>query len=187
LRPQPAPPDLLRRLPRASVVSATTLQLMLEMPVPEVGSGPEPQNRARPVAMRPAKVEPISETQHVVRDALSNVILDRKLETVHNECIRRTLEQHARRWTGSDKTAGTKAGTKSRMAQPRGRYLPVEVRRQVWRRDEGRCAFVSADWRRCGATYKLEFHHVDVQSTTASTPGGLRLGAAVRKSRSKDR
>ena len=30
----------------------------------------------------------------------------------------------------------------------------------MWRRDEGRCAFVSADGRRCGATYKLEFHHL---------------------------
>jgi 5-methylcytosine-specific restriction endonuclease McrA len=178
LRPQPAPPDLLRRLPRASAVSATTPQLMLAVPVPEVGSGPEPQIPVLPVLpvpIRPAKLEPISETQHVlrvtvpqafvddleaVRDALSHVIPDRQLEKVLHECIRRTLEQHVRRRTGSDKTAETKAEKIDRKAPPRGRYLPVQVRRQVWRRDEGRCAFVSADGRRCGATYKLEFHHV---------------------------
>jgi 5-methylcytosine-specific restriction endonuclease McrA len=175
LRPRPAPPDLLRRLPQPPADSTSTPQLMLAVPVPEVGSGPEPQIQARPVPIRPAKLDPISETQHVlrvtvpqafvddleaVRDALSHVIPDRKLDKVLHECIRRTLEQHARRRTGSDKTTGSKAGKTDRKAQPRGRYLPVEVRRQVWQRDEGRCAFVSADGRRCGATYKLEFHHV---------------------------
>jgi 5-methylcytosine-specific restriction endonuclease McrA len=175
LRPQPAPPDLLRRLPRASATCITTPQLLLAVPVPEVGSAPEPQIQARPVSIRPAKLNPISETQHdlrvtvpqafvddleAVRDALSHVIPDRKLEKVLHECIRRTLKQHSRRRTGSDKTAGTTAGKIDRKAQPRGRYLPVKVRRQVWQRDEGRCAFVSADGRRCGTTYKLEFHHV---------------------------
>jgi 5-methylcytosine-specific restriction endonuclease McrA len=144
---------------------------MLAVPVPEVGSGPEPQIQARPVPIRPAKLEPISETQHVlrvtvpqafvddleaVRDALSHIVPDRKLEKVLHECIRRTLDQHARRRTGSEKTTGKT----DRKAKPRGRYLPVEVRRQVWQRDEGRCAFVSADGRRCGATYKLEFLHI---------------------------
>jgi hypothetical protein len=70
LRPQPAPPDLLRRLPRASAVGATTPQLMLEGPVPEVGSAPEPQIQARPEPIRPAKVDPISETQHLLRVTL---------------------------------------------------------------------------------------------------------------------
>jgi 5-methylcytosine-specific restriction endonuclease McrA len=170
LRPQPAPPDLLRRLPGPSAVPPAPL-LALAVPVPEVSSGPEPQISVQPAPIRPAKLEPISETLHVlrvtvtqafvddlgaVRDALSHIIPDRKLEAVLHECIRRTLQEHARRRTGSEKTAARS----DRKAKPRGRYLPVEVRRQVWTRDGGRCAFVSADGRRCGATYKLEFHHV---------------------------
>ena len=41
------------------------------------------------------------------------------------------------------------------------RYIPAAVRRTVWLRDGGRCAFVSADGRRCGTRAFLEFHHVE--------------------------
>jgi hypothetical protein len=40
------------------------------------------------------------------------------------------------------------------------RHVPKEVRRVVWRRDGGQCAFVSADHRRCTERTFLEFHHV---------------------------
>jgi hypothetical protein len=40
-----------------------------------------------------------------------------------------------------------------------GRHIPRAVQRKVWRRDEGRCAFVGAAGR-CGETGGLQFHHV---------------------------
>jgi len=40
------------------------------------------------------------------------------------------------------------------------RHVPAAVRRKVWARDEGRCAFTSAQGRRCGETGRLEFHHL---------------------------
>ena len=40
-----------------------------------------------------------------------------------------------------------------------GRKAPVDQRRPVWDRDGERCAYVSADGRRCGSTYQLELHH----------------------------
>ncbi len=40
------------------------------------------------------------------------------------------------------------------------RSVPVEVRRLVWARDGGRCAYVAPDGRRCTATRFLEFHHI---------------------------
>ena len=40
------------------------------------------------------------------------------------------------------------------------RYIPAAVRREVWERDRGRCAFVDARGQRCRATSALEFHHV---------------------------
>ncbi len=43
----------------------------------------------------------------------------------------------------------------------RPRTIPCAVRRVVWRRDEGRCAFVSEGGKRCSATGFVEFHHVD--------------------------
>ena len=42
----------------------------------------------------------------------------------------------------------------------RSRYIPAAVRRAVWRRDSGRCAFVGGHGR-CSATAFLEFHHVE--------------------------
>jgi HNH endonuclease len=40
------------------------------------------------------------------------------------------------------------------------RHLPAEVKRVVWLRDLGRCAFVGTTGRRCGERGFLEFHHV---------------------------
>ena len=39
------------------------------------------------------------------------------------------------------------------------RHIPAAVRRMVWQRDQGRCAFVGATGR-CRETGLLEFHHV---------------------------
>jgi hypothetical protein len=40
------------------------------------------------------------------------------------------------------------------------RHIPASVKRAVWLRDGGRCAFTSAAGRRCNARGFLEFHHV---------------------------
>lgn len=45
-------------------------------------------------------------------------------------------------------------------ASLRGRYVPRGVRLEVWRRDEGRCAFVGHDGRRCEERSGLEYDHV---------------------------
>ena len=39
------------------------------------------------------------------------------------------------------------------------RYIPIDVRREVVERDEGCCAFVGTNGRRCRSTYRLQFHH----------------------------
>ncbi len=41
-----------------------------------------------------------------------------------------------------------------------GRHIPAAVRRAVWQRDEGRCAFVGRTGR-CRETAFIEFHHVE--------------------------
>src|SRR5262245_35241807 len=42
---------------------------------------------------------------------------------------------------------------------PASRHIPAEVKRAVWVRDLGRCAFAGVD-RRCDERRFLEFHHV---------------------------
>lgn len=49
-----------------------------------------------------------------------------------------------------------------RQARPKGgdtRHIPSSVKREVWKRDESRCAFAGSDGR-CSETSFLEFHHV---------------------------
>lgn len=41
------------------------------------------------------------------------------------------------------------------------RHIPAEIRRAVYERDGGRCAFVAADGQRCGERSFLELHHLD--------------------------
>jgi hypothetical protein len=44
--------------------------------------------------------------------------------------------------------------------ETRSRHIPAEVKRVVWVRDLGRCAFVGSSGHRCGERRFLEFHHV---------------------------
>jgi hypothetical protein len=175
LRPRPAPPDLFRRLPAhepcSSSLELASMGMETTSPPPPTPSPPSP---SRP----PSRLEPISEELRVlrvtvgrefaedlerVRAALSHVIPDRGLEKVLHECIRRTLRDVERRRAG-----GKARGATATSADGRKRYIPAAVRREVWRRDEGRCAFVSADGHRCASTHWVQFHHV-----VAHAKGGL--------------
>jgi hypothetical protein len=62
--------------------------------------------------------------------------------------------------------ARTKFAATDRPRAPRdaaaagSRHVPAEVKRAVWVRDLGRCAFTGTEGRRCGERGFLEFHHV---------------------------
>lgn len=47
-----------------------------------------------------------------------------------------------------------------RPPKPRSRHVPAHIRRAVNRRDDGRCAFVAKEGRRCTERRFLEWHHV---------------------------
>ncbi len=81
-----------------------------------------------------------------VPDGNPDAIIDRALTLL--------LEDVARR-----KLAVTSAARSSQPVRTRSRQIPAHVRRAVWLRDGGRCAFVSAHGRRCDERVYLEFHH----------------------------
>lgn len=58
----------------------------------------------------------------------------------------------------------------ARAANGRTRHVPASVRREVWRRDNGRCAYVGREGR-CTERGFLEYHHVEPYSVggTATT------------------
>jgi hypothetical protein len=57
------------------------------------------------------------------------------------------------------KLSATDRPGRGRSVSPGSRHIPAAVRRAVWDRDEGRCAFVGAHGR-CTERGFLEFHHV---------------------------
>jgi 5-methylcytosine-specific restriction endonuclease McrA len=57
------------------------------------------------------------------------------------------------------KFAATARPRTSRTTGGRSRHVPAAVKRAVWKRDEGQCAFVGAEGR-CTERGLLEFHHV---------------------------
>ncbi len=62
----------------------------------------------------------------------------------------------------------------------RGRHIPAGVRRAVFERDGQRCTYVDAAGRRCAATRRLEFHHVQPFALGGEhTPENLTLRCAA--------
>jgi 5-methylcytosine-specific restriction endonuclease McrA len=129
----------------------------------------------------PAKVEPVAEDRWSVRvtlDAdgktdletlralLSHKIPNGELGAVLHEAIRCGIEKHGRRKGASAPAQGRRRGggrpTRSEpvSTQPPSHYIPAGVRREVWKRDGGRCTFVGPDGGRCNSRWQLEFDHV---------------------------
>ncbi|MEX2269825.1 MAG: hypothetical protein WD690_00040 [Vicinamibacterales bacterium] len=75
-------------------------------------------------------------------------IVEHALEVLHAELLKEKAAQVAKPRVG-------KAA-----AEAKGRYIPASVKREVWRRDQGRCGFVGRDGATCGSAEGVEFHHV---------------------------
>ena len=62
-------------------------------------------------------------------------------------------------------------------AKTNSRYIPKAVKQKVWKKYNGRCAFVSGNGRRCNSDYLLQFDHYPVPYARGgpSTVDNLRL------------
>ncbi len=103
--------------------------------------------------------------RHQIPDGDPAAIVDRALTVFLEQAERTKFAATARpKPTGASRPVNGGAQVQSQRSQSRGsprrsRRIPAGVRRAVWARDEGRCAFIGADGR-CGETGFLEFHHV---------------------------
>ena len=65
---------------------------------------------------------------------------------------------------------------RARRSVANGRYVPAEIKRAVWARDGGRCAFVSEKGKRCESRVRVELDHViPVANGGQTSTGNLRL------------
>ena len=91
-----------------------------------------------------------------VQDLLRREIPDGDPGAIFDRALTLLLEDVARK-----KVAATLNPRPSRGTDPRSRHIPAEVKRKVWLRDHGQCAYVSPAGRRCRERAFLEFHHLE--------------------------
>lgn len=84
--------------------------------------------------------------RHSIPDGDIGVILDRALTLLLADVSRA-------------KCAAADRPRSCRAAKSRSRHIPAAVKREVWARDGGRCAFIG-NLGRCAETGFLEFHHI---------------------------
>jgi 5-methylcytosine-specific restriction endonuclease McrA len=179
LRPQPAPADLLRRLPGPRNDSGGSGPAPAAANGPRAAVAPPPALLAPPanatatpvrVARPPAaRLHPIAPDQHVLRvtvsaefvanleaarRALSHKLPGGELAEVLHEGLRAILVNADRRRRGTGKKSS------SSMPPPGSRYVPAAVRDEVWRRDGGQCAFIGSAGHRCTSRHQLQLHHL---------------------------
>ena len=89
-----------------------------------------------------------------IQDLLRHSVPDGDLVAIVDKALTLLLEHTERKQLATAKRPRTDSGTTSAT-----RHIPASVRRAVWQRDGGRCAFEGSQGR-CRETAFLEFHHL---------------------------
>jgi 5-methylcytosine-specific restriction endonuclease McrA len=84
---------------------------------------------------------------HQIPDGDPAKILDRALDALLAETKKRKA------------AVADKPRRAQKKSNGKGRAIPARARREVFERDEGRCAFTDTEGRRCSSTWQIEFHH----------------------------
>ena len=168
LAPRPAVPSTIRR-----VTSVATRRVGDEGPAAQSESAadaPAPTDRsaAVPASASAPVLEPLSATQYklqvtireetqeklrLAQDLLRHTVPDGDLAEVLDRALTVLVRQLERQ-----RFAATATPRPSRASSSTSRYIPAFVRRAVWQRDGGQCAFVGRQGR-CSERAWLEFHH----------------------------
>jgi 5-methylcytosine-specific restriction endonuclease McrA len=211
MRPRVAPKDGIRKV-SCVAASATAHASGPELSSPRcAGALTAAPDGARPaLALAPvpapapaarAELRPVSGDTYSLRvtlDAACKAELDQlvsllshahggDLAAVLREAIRCGIARHGkRRGAVAPARRRQKAAPEAPSTNPR--WIPMDVRREVMRRDGGRCAWTSPDGKRCGSTWRLEFGHVTpVALGGASTVANVRVECAVHNQHEADR
>jgi hypothetical protein len=174
LFPLPDVPSSIRPVP-----SSRAQTLAIEAPIPIPAATPTPiatpvagQPSAPPIFAAGTRGDPPADRRRALRDPLhgdgrdagearqaqdllGHAVPSGDLAEVFDRALTLLVADLERK-----KFAATSRPRKSRGQPEDSRNIPADVRRAAWARDEGRCAFVASDGRRCSETRALEFHHV---------------------------
>jgi hypothetical protein len=186
LAPKPDVPASVRTLPTPASAAETLgpTQTLLVAPATsndsnrpfETTAAPYIPSAAAPV--RPPVIEPLSprryrvqftmgeETEDQLRrlqDLLRAEIPDGDPGVIFAKALPLLLREVEKRkfaaTTSPREAERTPSSSATPPPAPGSRHVPAAVRRAVWQRDRGRCAFVAKEGRRCEERSFLEFHH----------------------------
>jgi hypothetical protein len=173
LRPLPPAPSSVRKLPAAKpvivppapgatetgVTSRSPRDAVVPAPLATEAAAPRRAAVVAPLAPERFKVQftigrdthdKLRQVQDLLRHAIPDgdpaAIFDRALTLLLADLEKQKFAQTSRPRPAGEPTPGS-------------RHVPAAVRREVWRRDGGQCAFVGARGR-CAERGFLEFHHV---------------------------
>jgi len=168
IAPKPDVPSRVVALPRRSAKELVALPA-IEAPVVVSAEQHAPERVARLPERQAATVAPLSPRRYQIRvtvgeethaalcqlqDLLSHQVPDRDPAVIIARALELLLEK-----TMARKAAVTKRPRAGKAPEKRTRHIPAAVRRAVWKRDAGQCAFVDDRDRRCTGARLIQFHH----------------------------
>jgi 5-methylcytosine-specific restriction endonuclease McrA len=182
--PQPDVPDRMRKLPAPrlpaatqaadaalpTAPSATALASPAPSPIPPPtaatwASSASASVRAAitPLAPDRYKVTFTADTEttellELAKDMLSHAVPNGETAEVVKRALKNLVDDLARKRFARTHRPRTSKGPRDRSD------IPAKVKREVWVRDRGRCAFVGTNGRRCGSRWHLQFHHLHERS-----------------------
>lgn len=165
-RPRPAVPSAIRKLPapkpshsRGGLPSGKAAEPQMPAPVPIWP--PPPSRQAVVAALAPERYKvqfTVSRETHDklrrVQDLLRHTFPSGDPAAIFERALTLLLEDLEKQ-----KLAATARPRAARPASAGSRHVPAALRRQVWARDGGQCAFIGRAGR-CTERGFLEFHHV---------------------------
>jgi len=179
LAPRPDVPTIVRKLPvsevPAPVAAAPPTSPIADAPavaaaVPSPAIAPAPASVPAPASPRPAVTTPLAPDRYklqltiggetlaklrLAEDMLSHAIPSGDTAALLDRALTALLGELARK-----RFAATERARPGRPTAEGSRHIPAQVKRSVWLRDLGRCAFVGDGGRRCQERRFLEFHHL---------------------------
>jgi len=166
LRPQAAVPATVRKLPAPRAPENSVLPPAGEQKVQNDAA----RGLAPPPVTRPTVVVPLAPEYYKVQFTVSRETHDklRRAQDLLRHAIPggdpAAIFDRALTLLLSDleraKLAATERPRQSRAAAAGSRHIPAAVRREVWKRDGGQCAFIGKHGR-CSERGFLEFHHLE--------------------------
>jgi hypothetical protein len=172
-------PTLIQKLPAPKSAAAPTAAATPMAPV-AAATAPVPASPTptlpTPAAAGPEAVSPLSPDRYKVqltisgdtleklelaKDMLRHAVPSGDVAQIFDRALKSLLDGLARtKFAATDRPRASTEAALASLDVLDSRYIPAEVKRVVWVRDLGRCAFVGRDGHRCHERACLEFHHV---------------------------